>query len=88
MWTSYGPLVLKEKVVRWSIAVSVCVWAVLVRAFKRGRWPMGGACAGTSVYIAVRAVAFKNPKYDVLTWKPWTLWMAGVYLVPLTGMGS
>lgn len=80
------PLVYGETAARWSLAVLVVLWSVILPVFCNVqipivRWlPVGvGSC------ISVLTTLYQHESSDRLVWNLWCFWVAGLYLLPLFG---
>ena len=78
------PLLYGERVARWSLAVLVVLWSVILPVSCNvqapiARWlPLG---VGSS--ISVLTTWYHHERSDKLVWNLWCFWLAGLYLLPL-----
>lgn len=77
------PLVLGDKVTRWSIAVPLMFWSFVCPAF----WALDtrGYIAPLvfGIIIAGRVILIRSREADILTWKIWGVWLMSLYALPL-----
>lgn len=80
---STAPLVLGDWVARWTVAIPVCIWAVVCPLFWRVGWLGFVAPVGLGGLVAGRVLMIRNVKGDRMTFRFWCLWTMGLYLLPL-----
>ena len=77
------PLVLGDKVARWSIAAPVMLWSFACPAF----WSLDArgyiAPLVFGITVAVRVMLLRSKEADSLTWKIWAFWLMSLYCLPL-----
>lgn len=79
---STAPLVLGDRIARWTVAVPVMVWSVVCpRYWVLSPWGYIAPVALGSL-ITVHLFLRKGVGADRFTWKLWSLWMASLYLLP------
>lgn len=86
------PLVVGDKIARWTTAFSIAFWSIACPLF----WADGHLSAGlvlpmlVGLAISVRTVALRSVKADSATFELYSLlWLPSLYLVPLlTGFGA
>ena len=78
-----APLVLGDKMARWSIALPTTLWSWLCPWF----WavPLGGYVAPTilGLAVAVRALVNRTEEEDRANFRLWNLWLVSLYTLPL-----
>lgn len=78
------PWVYGERVARWSLAVLVVLWSVILPLFCNVqisvvRWlPLG-----VGSLISILTTLYRHESSDKLVWNLWCFWVAGLYLLPL-----
>lgn len=77
-----APIVLGERLARWTLAVPICLWTVYCARFWCLRWRAVAAVA-LAGYIAWRCLRISGKKADRKTWHLWCLWTAVLYMMPL-----
>ena len=80
---STAPLLLGDRVARWSIIVGLLAWSILCPAYwgLDIRYYCAPLCsAGVVVY---RLLRMQNPKADDLSYKLWGIWLSSIYVLPL-----
>ena len=78
-----APLVLGDRVARWSIAVPVVLWSFVCPALWELPAPGFAAPVTIGFIIAVRIVAVRSVAGDRITFRFWCLWMVTIYVLPL-----
>ena len=77
------PLILGDKMTRWSIVLALAFWGVFVPVF----WRVGISGflipAVMAAVIGVRVYRWRNTEADRLSWQLWTMWTAMLYVLPL-----
>lgn len=77
------PLILGDKVARWTIAAPVIFWSFVCPAF----WALNvyGYIAPLvlGIVIAIRVILLTSKEADSLTWKTWGYWLMSIYSLPL-----
>ena len=80
---STAPLDLGDGVSRWSILASVAVWSIVCPCY----WSLGPIGFAPPVLLSVmvvyRVVWYREAVADALTYKWWSLWLVGVFSLPL-----
>lgn len=77
-----APLVLGDRIARWTIAIPICMWSCYCTWF----WEVGTAGLGVillGVVVAIRCLAYSGKHQDRKTWELWALWTATLYMLPL-----
>lgn len=77
------PLLLGERMSRWSIAIFVLVWSGLCTFFWELQPWAYGLPAVLGGFVAFQAVRGRSPEQDSRTWKLWCLWMMVLYVLPV-----
>lgn len=77
------PLVLGDKVARWSIVAPMMLWSFACPAF----WSLDAreyiAPLVFEITVAVRMMVLRSKKADSLIWKIWAFWLMSLYCLPL-----
>lgn len=77
------PLILGDRMARWTIAIPVTAWSCFCPAF----WKLDALGFLVPVVlggsIAFRVIAKRSVEADRLTWKLWCLWTISLYALPL-----
>lgn len=78
------PLVYGEGVARWSLAVLVLLWSVILPVFCNVQSPaVRWLPLGVGSFISVLTTLYQHESSDKLVWNLWCFWVAGLYLLPL-----
>ncbi|KAF2265763.1 hypothetical protein CC78DRAFT_552773 [Lojkania enalia] len=78
-----APIMLGDKLVRWSVAVPIILCSVACPMFF-GVGVLGYALTlPMGMLVAGRTMAFRDLRADKLTWKLWALWTCGLFVLPL-----
>lgn len=78
------PLVYGETAARWSLAVLVVLWSVILPVFCNVRNPfVRWLPVGVGSCISVLTTLYQHESSDRLVWNLWCFWVAGLYLLPL-----
>lgn len=78
------PLVYGEGVARWSLAVLVLLWSVILPVFCNVQSPaVRWLPLGVGSFISVLTTLYQYESSDKLVWNLWCFWVAGLYLLPL-----
>ncbi|KAI1490700.1 UbiA prenyltransferase family-domain-containing protein [Biscogniauxia mediterranea] len=76
-----APLVLGDRLSRWTVVIPVCFWSLFfTRFWTLGIWGLGPIILG--VIVAVRCLSYSSKAADRLTWELWALWTVVLYLIP------
>lgn len=79
-----GPLVLGDRLCRWTIAILVPIWT-LYASFFWGVWDwhlmMGYTILGG--YVAWRVLNKTEVGHDKVTFRIWNVWLVSLYVLPL-----
>ncbi|MCJ1246928.1 hypothetical protein MMC30_004139 [Trapelia coarctata] len=78
-----APLVLGERVARWTVAGPVVGWSVLCPLYLGVRWAVFALPVSLGVVIAVRVTKLKEVRDDKVTWFFWAGWLSCLYSLPL-----
>lgn len=77
------PLVWGDGTARWSIAIPVMLWSVLLPAF----WEIESWAWSLPLLLGMllsgRVVLLRQVEHDKVTWKLWCAWTMFLYLLPL-----
>ena len=77
------PLVVGDKLTRWSIALAVMFWSFVCPAF----WMLEVQGWVIPVFlgsvIALRIMLFREVADDKKTWLAWNVWITSLYSLPL-----
>lgn len=77
-----APLVLGDKLARWTIAVPLVIWSFVCPYV----WDLELGCLAfhtlIGVYLANRVLQRRNEQKDRRTWQLWCLWTALLYTLP------
>lgn len=78
------PLVYGERVGRWSLAILVVIWSVILPVLCNVQIPvMRWLPLGVGSFISVLTTSYQDEYSDKLVWNLWCFWVAGLYLLPL-----
>lgn len=78
------PLVYGETVARWSLAVLVVLWSVILPVFCNVQIPVvRWLPLGVASFISILTTLYQHESSDKLVWNLWCFWVAGLYLLPL-----
>ncbi|KAI0095756.1 UbiA prenyltransferase family-domain-containing protein [Nemania sp. FL0031] len=86
-----APIVLGDRVARWTIAVPVVCWSLFCTYFWGagvwGSWGIWGMVWGLGIVtlgfvVALRCLMLGGPGPDRLTWQLWAAWTAAIYALP------
>ena len=77
------PLVIGDRLARWSIAVAMVFWGFVCPSYWHGENVTLSLSALLAISIAARIVMFRTANSDQLTFKIWNAWMTLVFVMPL-----
>ncbi|PQE29885.1 prenyltransferase family-domain-containing protein [Rutstroemia sp. NJR-2017a WRK4] len=77
-----APLVLGERVTRWTLAVPVLLWSPIC-ALVLSAWVAAIPAMVLGTYVAFRCVLRNGKEEDKWTWQVWCGWTAVLYFIPL-----
>ncbi|KAI3391513.1 hypothetical protein diail_7192 [Diaporthe ilicicola] len=78
------PLVYGERVARWSLAVFIVLWSVILPGFCHVGIPaVWWLLFGLGTLISALTTLCWRETSDKLVWNLWCVWATGVYLLPL-----
>ena len=84
---STAPLVLGDGGARWSIAVPVVGWSVFCCAFWAVGWCGWVVVGGLGAGVVVGLAGGGGREKDRGTWRLWSAWMMGIYVLPVLAGG-
>ncbi|KAF2759930.1 hypothetical protein EJ05DRAFT_499121 [Pseudovirgaria hyperparasitica] len=76
-----APLILGDHYARYTIAIPVAVWSVIMSVYWNMRqWSLVLILLGS--YISWRCLMLRNKEEDRKTWQFWAAWTAVLYILP------
>ena len=77
-----APLVLGDKLARWTIAVPIVIWSFVCSYIWDLELRYSAFPTLIGLYVANRALQRRNEQEDRRTWQLWCLWTALLYTLP------
>ena len=77
------PIVLGDRVGRWTIALPVFVWSVVCPLFLQAGLVSLAFTIGLGAYIAGRVLWMRSQRADRVSWYVWSGWLVHLYALPL-----
>lgn len=78
------PLLYGERLARWTLAVLVLLWSVILPMSCNVQNPtVRFISLGVGSSISVLTTLYQHEPSDKLVWNLWCFWLAGLYLLPL-----
>jgi 4-hydroxybenzoate polyprenyltransferase len=80
------PLVIGDTASRWTICVCMVIWGFACPLFWQSSlyaWVLSAVLSGT---VGIRMVRWRGLKHDERTFFVWNIWMASVYILPLSSL--
>lgn len=78
-----APIVLGDRVARWTVAVPVIFWSVFCPLYWEIDILGWFLPIGMGSLIAVRELWFQEPEADHTTWVMWAGWLSSLYLLSI-----
>ena len=83
-----APLVVGERITRWTVCIGVLVWSGIGPLYWSLRLYGYLLPLSLGLFVAVRVLCFKSCKADQRTYVIWSLWMMTFFLLPLLKKSS
>lgn len=77
------PLVVGDRVARWSIAVPVSFWMVVCPMIWRCGLMGWATCIGSGGVVVIRLLLLRDVEADKKTYTMWALWLTVLYSIPI-----
>lgn len=77
------PLVIGDKLTRWTIGVGVMGWSMGAPFFWKAQVEAYVPCLILGGSLSLRTLLLRSVEADERTWKLWCLWMISLYLLPV-----
>ncbi|KAF2726631.1 hypothetical protein EJ04DRAFT_452955 [Polyplosphaeria fusca] len=78
-----APLVLGDRVARWSLAIPIIIWAPACAFYCRANIGLGVTASVFGVYLSWRCLILRQSTEDRRTWHLWCVWTAILSLMPM-----
>ncbi|ATZ46633.1 hypothetical protein BCIN_02g00250 [Botrytis cinerea B05.10] len=78
-----SPLVLGEKVARWTLVIPITCWGPICMHYWKLSWIMNVPVTALGLYVAWRCISYRGNTEDRKTWQLWCGWTALLSLMPL-----